>query len=114
MTFLLANWKWIGLLALGIILFSLIGYIKLLKTENRELAKNAEIAEARIMDLNKALIANQTALTARINEVKLLTQEKNEIIANLRKLYETNEEACVWGDSYIPKSIYSQLCEQNS
>jgi hypothetical protein len=111
MAFLLTNWKWLGLAALVILLIGMTGYVRMLKSENRELARTAEVAEARVADLSKALIVNQTALTARINEVKLLTKEKTEIIANLRKLYETNEEACSWGDSYIPQSVYSQLCQ---
>jgi hypothetical protein len=41
---------------------------------------------------------------------KALAREKDEIITNLRKLYEIDKEACDWGDIRVPDSVYAWLC----
>jgi DNA-binding GntR family transcriptional regulator len=109
MTFLFAYWRWILALGLVALVAGAGWYVQSLRSENRELTLTNERMSARLVSYDSALRANQAALTARESEARALTQEKNEIIANLRKLYEDNEDACVWGDARIPDAIFDQL-----
>jgi hypothetical protein len=109
-TFLLANWKALAMAFIGAGCLALAAYAWALRAENRGLEASLARSEARLASLSHALATNQAALSARIEAAQALAKEKDEIITNLRKLYETDEEACNWGDARVPDSVYAWLC----
>jgi hypothetical protein len=111
MTFLLANWRWIlaGAAALGLVAFGL--YVHRLRSENLELTDKLARMEAHVASLSRSLVVNQAALSARTKEADALAREKNQALAELRKLYETDPEACSWANARVPDSVLSQLCQ---
>jgi hypothetical protein len=109
MTFLLANWKLVlaGLAVLGLITLGC--YIRLLQSDNKRLASEAQTSQALVASLGSSLLKSQLALKIRTELVNKLDQEKSELKQKLEAVYETDPEARDWANCSVPNSILNQL-----
>jgi hypothetical protein len=110
LTILKASWKpaLIGLaavLALGGLL-----YVRALRADNARLAAEAAMSAAAADRTLGALMAGQKALAQRQAENEKLAGERDEALAELEKLYETDNEACDWAAGRVPNSVFDRLC----
>jgi septal ring factor EnvC (AmiA/AmiB activator) len=69
-------------------------YLDHLRTENERLTREVLATQVHLTKLTEALMVNQAALDQREAEVKALTREKTEALAELEKIYREAKEAC--------------------
>jgi predicted nucleic acid-binding Zn-ribbon protein len=106
-----SEWKPFLILACGLLIVFVLSYIQTLRTENEKLSQENQTATATIHQLMVDVEYNRKALTQRQEETNRLAQEKSQLQADLEDIYATNKEACDWGNSTIPDSIYNKLCQ---
>jgi Tfp pilus assembly protein PilN len=86
--------------------------VKKHEAENARLTKSVATSQIVITRLTGDLKANQLALEQRQAETAQLSQERQDAVQSLEKIYETDKEACDWSAGVIPDSVYNQLCKK--
>ena len=104
---------WRVMAAVGLVLVLTWGWqsMRVLRAENARLVSEAAQAEAVIAGMRSALDDNRRALEAREAENARLAADHRSALAELEKVYETDEKACDWAGGDVPDGVLKLLCQ---
>jgi hypothetical protein len=105
--------EWRPLLGMALVTAAFCGvlYVKGLRADNARLRQAGQVSEAVIDRLEADLWANRKALAEREIESRRLADERQAAVAELEKVYSTDQEACDWSSGTVPSSVYDLLCQ---
>jgi uncharacterized membrane protein YdfJ with MMPL/SSD domain len=106
---LISNWRWWTILGLAGVLIFLWLRVQALEEQNDRLAAVVKSSEVVIATQRDQLDANQTALRQHQEDLSKLDEDHQATLADLRRLYDEDQESNDWGSTPIPRAIIDQL-----